>query len=215
MNTNLENVSNAQDKNEKEGRSSGDAKTNNNPPLPRPKRKRRKAKSERGLPPDKDLAKLATTYLEQQRQLWQQLIEAKLLPEPTPEILSEMVADFRHRHQTGEVNFDNVLQYQRFVAKLAGIYDRYSCDNSDTNSILDQTVNCLKKAHQENRFVPWEYVFADYSVTGLDASRQGYSVYKEVLSHRENHSIETTYIDDFARASRDEIEWWKLASLSK
>ena len=28
-------------------------------------------------------------------------------------------------------------------------------------------------------------------------------------------SIETTYIDDFTRARRDEAEWWKLADLSK
>src|SRR5206468_2459234 len=31
----------------------------------------------------------------------------------------------------------------------------------------------------------------------------------------EAHLIETTYVDDFPRASRDEIEWWKLAALSK
>jgi len=30
-----------------------------------------------------------------------------------------------------------------------------------------------------------------------------------------NHFIETTYIDDFTRASRDEIEWWRLAQLSR
>jgi DNA invertase Pin-like site-specific DNA recombinase len=27
--------------------------------------------------------------------------------------------------------------------------------------------------------------------------------------------IETTYIDDFTRASRDEVEWWRLAYLSR
>jgi DNA invertase Pin-like site-specific DNA recombinase len=27
--------------------------------------------------------------------------------------------------------------------------------------------------------------------------------------------IETTYIDDFKRASRDEVEWWRLAYLSR
>ena len=75
-------------------------------------------------------------------------------------------------------------------------------------------VNCLAKARQEDRFVPWEYIFCDYSVTGLDASRQGYSSYKAVLTDPD-HLIETTYIDDFTRASRDEIEWWRLAALSK
>ncbi len=75
-------------------------------------------------------------------------------------------------------------------------------------------VNCLKKAKSERRFIPWQYLFADYSVTGLNASRQGYSSYKAVLKDKD-HIIETTYIDDFTRASRDEVEWWKLATLSK
>ncbi len=62
--------------------------------------------------------------------------------------------------------------------------------------------------------MPWSYVFADYSVTGLDSTRQGYSSYKRVLAHKD-HRIETTYIDDFTRALRDELEWWRIASLSK
>ena len=60
--------------------------------------------------------------------------------------------------------------------------------------------------------MPWAYVFADYSVTGLDASAK--------VTHRtrrccRKNAVDTTYIDDFTRASRDELEWWKLASLSK
>ena len=42
----------------------------------------------------------------------------------------------------------------------------------------------------------------------------GLSSYKAILADEE-HLIETTYIDDFTRASRDEVEWWKLAHLSK
>jgi hypothetical protein len=52
-------------------------------------------------------------------------------------------------------------------------YMRYSCDNSSPVSIIDQMVNCLDKARQEDRFIPWAYVFCDYSVSGLDASRRG------------------------------------------
>src|SRR5207237_1036174 len=78
----------------------------------------------------------------------------------------------------------------------------------------DQMVHVLDKARQEDRFVPWFYVFCDYSVSGLDSSRQGYTSYKKVLND-DRHLIETTYVDDFTRASRDEIEWWKLATLSK
>lgn len=72
----------------------------------------------------------------------------------------------------------------------------------------------MKKAREEERYVPWCYVFCDFSVTGLDATRQGYRSYKSILAGKA-HSIDTTYIDDFTRASRDEVEWWQLAALSK
>jgi DNA invertase Pin-like site-specific DNA recombinase len=166
------------------------------------------------LPLDNELAALATTYLERQRKLWPKVVEAGLLLEPTEKIIQQMVADFKHQHRTGKVELDQVQPYARVVLKLGGNYDRYSCDNSSATSILDQMVKALEKAHGEGRFVPWAYVFCDYSVSGLDASRQGYTSYKAVLSDPQ-HLIETTYIDDFTRAGRDEIEWWRLAALSK
>lgn len=183
-------------------------------PLPRPKRKRRRSRSERGLPPDQELIALAKTYLELQHKLWPEMVKAGLLPEPVPEVLTEMVENFKSRHQTEGADATTVQCFKRYCVNLAGLYTRYSCDNSSATSILDQTVNCLRKAQQEGYFIPWEYVFADYSVTGLDASRQGYTSYKAVLDN-EYHLVDTTYIDDFTRASRDEIEWWKLAALSK
>ena len=79
-----------------------------------------------------------------------------------------------------------------------GNYDRYSCDNSSATSILDQMARALEKAHREDRFIPWEYVFADYSISGMDTSRQGYASYKAVLANP-NQQIETTYVDDFTR----------------
>ena len=57
-------------------------------------------------------------------------------------------------------------------------------------------------------------MFCEYSVSGLDAARQGYTSYKAVLFDPK-HRIETTYIDDFSKTGRDEIEWWRLAALSK
>lgn len=125
-----------------------------------------------------------------------------------------MVADFKRRHRTGKVDLEQILPYARIVPKLGGNYDRYSCDNSSPTSILDQMAKALDTAQSEGRFVPWGYVFCDYSVSGLDASRQGYTSYKAVLSDPK-HRIETTYIDDFTRAGRDEIEWWRLAAKFK
>lgn len=164
--------------------------------------------------PDEELQKLAQAYLERQRKHWPKLVAAGLLPEPSETVVRQMVDDFKQRHRTGRVEVEDVRQYLEFCQKLAGNYNRYSCNNSSPTSILDQMVRALDKAHSESRFVPWAYVFCDYSVSGLDASRQGYTSYKAVLSDQK-HLIETTYIDDFTRAGRDEIEWWKLASLSK
>ena len=190
------------------------SQNNSDTPLPRSTRRPRRAKADRGLPPDHDLATLATAYLQRQAKLWPKVAEAGLLPGPTEALISEMVEDFKSRHRTGVVNVEAVRPFLKFAPKLGGNYDRYSCDNSNPMSVHDQMIKSLDKAHAEQRFITWSYIFADYSVTGLDASRQGYTSYKKVLADK-NHLIETTYIDDFTRASRDEIEWWKLAALSK
>jgi len=142
------------------------------------------------------------------------LVTAGLLPEPSENVITSMVANFKGRHRGEPINPDLAKPLLKHASKLGGNYDRYSCENSDPKSIIDQMVNCLDKAKAEARFVPWFYVFADYSVSGLDASRQGYNSYKQLLSDAA-HPVDTTYIDDFSRASRDELEWWKLAAHSK
>ena len=90
---------------------------------------------------------------------------------------------------------DRGLPEDAELARLATAYLRFSCDNSNPTSILDQMTKALDKAKDEERFIPWEYVYSDLSVTRLDASRQGYSSYKQVLQDK-NHWIETTSIDD-------------------
>ncbi len=165
-------------------------------PLPRPERRRRRSKADRGLPSDEKLARLATAYLERQRKHWAQAFEAGLLSDPTPEVIQIMVEDFKQRHRGASVIVETVKVFLTISAKLAGSYNRFSCDNSSPTSVLDQMVNGLAKAKSEGRFIPWQYVYADYAVTGLDASRQGYSSYKTVMTHKD-HLIETTYIDDF------------------
>jgi DNA invertase Pin-like site-specific DNA recombinase len=136
------------------------------------------------------------------------------LPEATEAVLAGMVEDFKGRHRTGHVDPKPLVNLEKVCKWLAGIYCRYSCDNSSPTSIIDQMAKGLSKARDEGRYIPWAYVFCDYSVSGLNSSRRGYSSYKAVLQD-EQQLIETTYIDDFSRASRDEIEWWKLGALSK
>jgi DNA invertase Pin-like site-specific DNA recombinase len=183
-------------------------------PLPRPDRRRRRDKADRGLPSDEDLKTLARAYLDRQRQHWRELFERGFLAEPTPEVLSEMVENFKKRHRSGKCEGGCAGKIAAVVTKLGGSYCRYSCDNSSPTSIVDQLMNILDRAHNDRCFVPWDYVFCDYSISGLDSSRQGYSSYKAVLAD-DRQSVATTYIDDFTRASRDEIEWWQLAALCK
>ena len=178
-------------------------------PLPRPKRRPRRAKADRGLPPDEELARLANAYLEQQRKHWPEIVQAGRLPEPTDDTIRQMVGDFKNRHRGGKIDPSPLLVFLKYATKLGGNYNRFSCDNSSPLSIIDQMVNALSKACTEKRFVPWSYIFCDYSVTGLDASRQGYTSYKTLLADKE-HPLDCTYIDDFSRASRDSMEWWKL-----
>jgi DNA invertase Pin-like site-specific DNA recombinase len=178
---------------------------------PRAVRKRRTPKEERGLPPDGEIRKLAQVYLDMQRKLWPDLIQHGLLPAPSDEVLESFMLDFKRRHGGAAIEPLTAAVLEA-CGQLAATYSRYSCENSRPESISDQLVNELRKAHEEKRFVPWVYVFADYSVTGLDSSRRGYTSLKTLLSDP-IHPIETVYIDDFTRSSRDDIEWWKLASL--
>lgn len=183
-------------------------------PLPRPRRARIRARSEKGLPSDEALARLARKYLEVQTKFWPRLVEVGSLLPASDEVIDEMVQDFKRRHRTGNVDHGLLGPLVRLVMTFAGMYCRYSCDNSSDLSIDDQMAKILVKAKDAGHFIPWCYVFCDYSVTGRDASRRGYTSYKKALEEPES-LISHTWIDDFTRASRDEIEWWRLASLIK
>jgi hypothetical protein len=126
-----------------------------------------------------------------------------------------MVAQYKACHQGQKVEVSAVLsRYGDAQIKCAAAYARYSCDNSSPTSILDQLVNVLNKAHEQGRFIPWEFVFTDYSVSGLDSGRRGYLNCKALINHTDK-PIDTVYIDDFSRASRDSLEWWKLGWFCK
>lgn len=183
-------------------------------PLPRPPRRRQKPKLDRGLPEDAELARLAEAYLERQLRNYPDAANGAI-PAASPSIIGAMIDDFKHRHRGGAVDVEQVKVQLKAIgsSKAGGAYTRFSCDNSNPTSIMDQLLNCLDKSQSEAHFIPWAYIYADFAVTGLDASRQGYSSYKKVLADK-RHIIETTYIDDFTRASRDEKEWWNLAALS-
>lgn len=182
---------------------------------PRAPRKRKRSSSERGLASDADLASLAKAYLDAQHRLWPALANQGVLPAKTDEAIQQMVEHYKQCHRSREVDTNAVTnRYKHLRLKVASAYARYSCDNSSPTSIEDQMANCLRKAHDEGRFIPWEYVFTDYSVSGLDSTRRGYMNCKSVITDPTG-LVDTVYIDDFTRASRDSLEWWKLAESCK
>lgn len=184
------------------------------PPRGRP----RQRDAQRGLPSLEDRVKLARAYLATQFRLWPGLSQTALLPTPDDAAgISAMAEDFARRHVAGAISDERALDatLARF-GRLAAAYLRYSCDNSSPRSLDDQLVNVLEKAARERLFVPWQLIFADASVTGLDASRQGYSSLKAVL-HGGRHAAaaDAVIIDEFSRASRDTFEWFRLSALCK
>ncbi len=64
------------------------------------------------------MAVLATEYLKRQRKHWPVLVTAGLLPEPTSEIINQMVEDFKHRHRTGDVRPDALAAFAVYVKQL-------------------------------------------------------------------------------------------------
>lgn len=216
------------------------------PQVHRPKRKKpKRVQTERGLPSDDDLAKLARAYLARQRLLWPELVPASKTDADDGRRVAEMTGDFKRRHKgSGMALPASVLRRHRGEAlKLAAAYLRYSCDNSNPRSLDDQLVNVLNKAHQCQMFVPWELLYADASVSGLDPSRQGYNSMKHDLtglrqgmhapvsrtqaeegpdsasidpsSALASPDVKAVLIDEFSRAGRDTLEWFRLSFFAK
>ena len=180
---------------------------------PRPKRKRNRKSSDRGLPPDAEIRRLTKAYLKTQWELWPELANSEMLPKSSDAIIERMVEEYKQRHRTGRLTTDAANLFKEYGQEvlMGTVYCRYSCDNSSPLSIIDQLHNALVTAREERRFIPWEFVFADYSVSGLDSSRRGYANCKSLIKdHRD--SVDTMYIDEFTRASRDSLEWWRLAA---
>ncbi len=183
-------------------------------PLPRPQRQRRRPMEDMGLPPDDELTKLADFYLTKAAQLWPEMAKAGLLPKPAAGVLQEMVDDFKVRHRTGKVNPKLLESFRKLVKKFGVAYPRYSDDNSDPKSIVDQMREILEGAKAQSRFIPWTYLFADYARSALHGRRQGYDSLMKIIKSKD-HSVETVFIHEFMRGNRNEDEAWKLAGTCK
>lgn len=98
---------------------------------------RAQRKEDTGLAPDEVLTEFAEYYLKYSRGLWPELAKSGILPEPTPEVLSEMVEDFKTRHRTGEISDTALDVYLNQGLSLGAMYPRYSDPNSQPKSIPD------------------------------------------------------------------------------
>lgn len=179
------------------------------PPLtPRQKKQRTK-----GLPDVENLRDLAHTCLEQAHQLYPDLVKQGIVPDSSDATIESMVQSFIARFVSGSpLPFDHDLDPEHYDG-VAATYVRYSDDNSNPTSLDDQLAQAMKKAASEKRYIPWEYVFADASITGRSAMRRGYVLAKDALDQFKDTALDTLYIDDFSRATRGAIETYRLARL--
>ncbi len=91
-------------------------------------------------------------------------------------------------------------------------YVRFSDANSNPRSLDDQLAQVLRRARQDEEFVPWEYVFADFAITGTTGVRGSYIVLNGLLA-QESSPVRTIYVDEFSRGGRDKREWLAFAEL--
>ena len=163
----------------------------------------RQRNPERGLPSVDALRELARTYLQTQAALWPDLVRNGTIPELFDEVLDKLASDFKRQFLDAGVKEAIHLHASLPSAKFASSYLRYSCDHSNPRSLDQQLRLQLEKARQNNHFIPWRLVFADAAVSGTTADRSGYILAKKALRIA---GMETMYIDEIGRASRDAIE---------
>ena len=183
-------------------------------PLPRAKRRRRKRREEQGLGNDDEIAKLAEKYLTAARGLWPDLANAGLLPAVCAAAISEMVADFKQRHLTGNLSAGALEPFLLRRMDLAADYPRFSDLNSDPKSIIDQMLLALERAKEQGYFIPWQLIFADYARSATHGHRQGFENMLRIATSA-NSPFKVIYINDFHRGSRNRPEWWNLAATCK
>lgn len=63
-----------------------------------------------------------------------------------------MVTDFKGCHRTGKINHQALREFAGRCKAIGGNYCRFSCDNSEPKSIIDQMVESLEKAREEEHF---------------------------------------------------------------
>lgn len=187
--------------------------TENSDLRPRSKRRSRRPAAELGLGADQDLADLAKAFIELRREHFPDLTKRKLDEDPSPAVIEKMVADFKERHGTGVVSdIDRNLADSEL--STAACYLRFSDDNSQVRSIIDQLRKVMQRAGADGVVPLWSLLFADYGRSAVFDTRLGF----EGLIKRMQAGVgscKCVLIDEFARGSRGERDAWRLAGMCK
>jgi len=182
----------------------------------RKRRKPQREKQDQGLADRTAIEALYKAYRGIIDAQWPQLVGTELLPPLTDETISQAVDQYEQRHRTGRVDHEAVEQKLKALGvRTAGmIYPRFSCDQSQDTSVEDQTVECLRRSKSDGVFVPFEFVFPDFALSGLTERRPGYRCARQALETT-GPVVKFLYISEFSRASRNTAEWDNLFFLSR
>ncbi|WP_172992157.1 recombinase family protein [Lacipirellula parvula] len=182
--------------------------------LPRPIRKHRKAREEQGLPEDSELESLAREYLRLAAAAWPEHLASGYVPHAGSLVVGSMVAEFKERHMTGKVDVEAMNRLATVGLKIAANYPRYSDHNSQPKSIADQVREAIAFAKSRGLFIPWGLIVADFGRRATQGHRQGFENLLKIVRIKALR-LEAIIIDDFDRASRNDLEAWKLAGMCK
>jgi DNA invertase Pin-like site-specific DNA recombinase len=178
---------------------------------PCPSQGGRKPSPRRGLPDEKTLRDLARTYLDVQHELWPDAAKCGVIPPLTEEAVMSLAGDFKRRFLDKGWRPSRITAHINSV-KLGAAYLRFSSDNSNPRSLAQQLTNCLKRARQEEVFIPWACICADAAVTGRVANRRGYQMSKALMTSASN-GVDILFIDEIGRVARYAIEALRLGEL--
>jgi hypothetical protein len=122
-----------------------------NDPWPAELDRRLRWNAVRGLPEQGDLFKLAAVYLELQIQLWPQVLEARVVPEPSTNAIISLARDFAVKFIQRRVEPFNFPSIPQLWDCLGTSYIRYSSGQQNPRSLDDQLVISASRVGNDSR----------------------------------------------------------------
>ncbi len=166
-----------------------------------------------GLTARPSLLGLARTYLETQARLWPELAGTSAVPQVTDAAVEAMADDFERRFRNQSIDVFSPAGLRRPWTAIGLGYVRFSDEGSNPRSLDQQLINVLQRARRDGVFIPWQYVCADYAVSGTLSCRRGYTVAKMLVERRAETGVAWFVIDDLGRMNRNTLESLRLGEL--